>query len=94
MKRNALQRADGRRIKAFETTASPAHLICLVLLFAATIAISLLVPTARLAAQERILSYDSQIQIRADGGLDVTEQMSPDKYVEELLVDWREQVDP
>lgn len=26
--------------------------------------------------------------------LDVTEQMSPDKYVEELLVDWREQVDP
>jgi hypothetical protein len=24
--------------------------------------------------------------------LDVTEQLSPDKYVEELLVDWREQV--
>ncbi|WP_191907943.1 hypothetical protein [Nocardioides cynanchi] len=26
--------------------------------------------------------------------LDVTEQLSPDQYVEELLVEWREQVDP
>ena len=43
---------------------------------AASIAISLLVGTSRLAAQERILSYDSQIQIRADGGLDVAEQIT------------------
>lgn len=36
-------------------------------------ALLLLLVAAPLAAQERILSYDSEIEIRADGSLDVTE---------------------
>ena len=31
---------------------------------------------APLAAQERILSYDSEVQVRSDGGLDVTERIA------------------
>ncbi|MET0580500.1 MAG: DUF2207 domain-containing protein [Pseudoxanthomonas sp.] len=31
---------------------------------------------APVAAQERILSYDSQVEVRADGGLDVTERIA------------------
>lgn len=39
-------------------------------------ALLLLLVTAPLAAQERILSYDSEIEIRADGSLDVTEHIT------------------
>ena len=39
-------------------------------------ALLLLLVAAPLAAQERILSYDSEIEIRADGSLDVTEHIT------------------
>ena len=43
---------------------------------AAFVAVLLLLPAAPLAAQERILSYDSEVQIAADGSLDVTERIA------------------
>lgn len=35
-----------------------------------------ILPATQLAAQERIAAYDSQIQVRADGSIDVTERIS------------------
>jgi uncharacterized membrane protein YgcG len=53
-----------------------AHVCRLVLFFAVSLPMASILPPSRLAAQERILSYDSQLQIRNDGSLDVTEQIT------------------
>ncbi|HEY5970488.1 MAG TPA: DUF2207 domain-containing protein [Pseudoxanthomonas sp.] len=39
-------------------------------------ALLLLLPAASLTAQEHILSYDSEVEVRADGSLDVTERIA------------------
>lgn len=38
--------------------------------------LALMLSATRLVAQERILSYDSQVEVRADGSLDVTERIT------------------
>jgi len=38
--------------------------------------LAILLPAAQVAAQERILAYNSQLQVRSDGSLDVTEDIT------------------